>query len=1132
MNFVLGRSGSGKSEFLLNEIKKQVKTDQKTPVIWLVPEQYTFEAEKKLSEIFMGEEKDKFLRSRVLSMKTLDNIILSIVGGLSKTQINTSGKSMMIKKSIENIENRKEILNIFSSNQNNLIESILDTISELKQFNISSQDLIKSYETISDETLKLKISDIIKIYTEYELLLQKDDYIDSQDSLKTLAFNLENCDYLNDSYVYIDEFTGFTPSQYNVIKVILKKAKKVMISLTVDSIDNLEYKITDPFSRTKITYEKISMICRENDIKFEQPIFLDKSLRLKNEELIYLEQNINKYKISPYTKKTEHIKINQMNNYYQEVEEVAKSIVKLVRDKNIRYKEITVSSRDIEKYEFLINSIFEEYEIPNFIDVKKEAKSNPIIVLIISLLEMKSKSYSYETMFRYLKSGLLNIDDDEVNILENYVLETGIRGNKKWFDIEDWNYKKDFYDEDLLVKINSIRRKVISPINNFHTKVKGRNTVEQICRHIYDFLIEININETIENLVRSFEEKGELDTASKYKQVFDIVIDILDQMVEIMKDEKISFDKFINLINLGFDSYELSVVPPSIDEVLVSSVDRMKNANTKYLFLIGVNDGVFPLASKENGILNDSDREKLFNNGIEMNVDTRVKTFEEQYLVYKALTYGSDNLIISYPVADSEGKTLRPSIIISKLKKLFINIEFNTFENNNKKKTTEGILDELISKKLAFNDLIFELNKNKDDVNEVYFDIYRYFMENEDYKDFARRIDESLNYTNMVDILSEERASKLYQNVNLSVSKIESFSNCAFAYFIRYGLGAKKRNEYGFSSLDLGNFVHNVVEDFSNNLEFKKEVTWKNLDKKYIENEVSKIVTEKIDSMPGFILSSSAKYRYLSNRIKNMIVFVISVLAKQIQSGEFEPVSYEFEFSGDTSIKIKDYNGDEINLVGKIDRIDKYSEGNSDFYRIVDYKSSKKNISLSEVYYGLQLQLLVYMDSILKDDNSHPAGMFYSRIDEIMVNAKNPNEEVEDSLLQALKFSGLAIKDLEIVKKMDRSFEEEKKVTSKVIPVSTKKDGDFTSSTNAITKTEFEIIRSFGKKVIKDVHRDIYEGKISINPYKAGDKDSCKFCDFSFVCQFDESLENNIFRSNKKLKDVDVINKMKEELDK
>lgn len=1153
LRFILGRGGSGKSTYILDEIKKNVKSEDTTPVIMLVPEQYTFETEKRISKLFVGDDKDRFLRSRILSFKTMASIVFSQVGGLTDININSSGKAMMTYKAIESVSKELDVFSKATS-QSGFVSSISEIISELKQYNIDPDMLENVANDIENEALKLKLRDISKIYKEFEEKLHEN-YVDSQDILNSLADKIEKCDYFNGAYIYIDEFTGFTPNQYRVLKALLKKAKEVNISLTLDNINKGNYNKADVFSRTKFTYERLVKICEEEGIKVLSPVNLNdgdiKRFR-GNEELLHLEKYYNSYPYKTYDKETKNIQIKEFNNLYSEVEQIAKEIVSLVRDKNIRYKDITVATRDLNRYDFLVQSIFNEYNIPNFIDKKREAKSNPIVVLIISALEMKNRRYSYESMFRYLKSGLIGIDNDDISLLENYVLANGIKG-KKWFE-EKWNYRvnsnfsEDETELELQTKdrINEIKNRVIQPIEILQGKLKGRNKTVDICKYIYEFLLDINMPNTIEGLILNFKDKGELDIASQYSQVWNIVVDILDQMVEIMGDESISLDKFIKLISLGFDEYELGLVPPSIDQVLVSSVDRMKNTDTKYLYLIGTTDGIFPLISKDGGLLNDDDRKRLEKSGVEVDIDSKTKTFEEQFLVYKALTSTTENLIITYPISDYEGKTLRSSIIVSRLKKIFPNIKNTSYIVDEEIKTDEDILKKVTSKSPTFSELINNIkefdnnNLSIDEINAIWLDLYRYYINDEEYKNIARKVIKGLSYTNQVQKLEENKIKSLYQGNLLSVSRLEKYAQCPFAYFIQYGLKAKERREYSFTAPDLGTFIHNILDKFSKELS-KDNLDWRDINEDYIDKKIGMLVDEIVSKIPGYILNSSERYKYLAYRLKNMLVTAIKIISEQISQGSFEPKGYEVDFGIKGKyppIKIILNNGEEINLVGKIDRVDELEEGEDKYIRIIDYKSGNKSISLTDIYYGLQLQLMVYLDAILEsctegEINLKPAAILYCRIDDPIAKFSEDQEDdiVKESILKELRMKGLVIKDSHIIKEMDKSLENGERSSSLVIPANLTKDGKIGKNTSGVTYEEFDILRKYVKQTIKNLCEDMLGGNIMIAPYKNKNATSCDFCSYSVICQFDSSLKDNKYKILNNKENEEIINIMKEEIE-
>lgn len=1154
VRFILGRSGCGKTEYMLNEIKnKSISDIEKNPIIILLPEQYTYEMEKRISKMFVEGAKDKYMRVIPMGLKTLSNIVFSYCGGLSKIGIDAAGKAIITHNSIEEVANELELFSK-SYNQQGFNTSISEMISELKQFMITPNKL----DEIIDENIKnlpenliMKLKDVAKIYREFEKELHQD-YIDTHDKISMLTEKVKECEFLNEMELYIDGYTSFTPNQYELLTELIKKSKNTTFILPMDSPFKTGY--ADYFASTRNTYNRIKNICELEGIKVEKDVNLcnENIKRFNgNKELEHLEKFYNSYPYRIYSKNTESIRIREYKNLYNEIEEIAKEIKNDVIDGNYRYKDITIASRNIDIYQSLIKSIFTEYNIPFYINKKTEAKNNPIITMILSVLEMKKRRYGYEVMFRYLKSGLLDFTTDEINLIENYVIANGISGNK-WFE-ENWDYRlpDSFYEVeesdfeiDTKKRINDIKNRIMEPINSFNDKIssKKKNTVEDICRYLYEYLEDINIFEKIEKRIDYLKEIGMMEYAARYAQVWNTVSELMDQLVEIMGDEKISMERFIRVINIALDEYELKTIPPSIDQITITEVDRMNNPNTKHLYLIGTVDGVFPMPIKENGLLSDSDRSKLSDINVELDKDSRKRLFEEQFLVYKAITATSNRLTVSYPISDSEGKTQRPSIIISRIKRLFSKVDFKSTiledENNNEEENLKNVNSKIPTFSFMVEKIKESSDKDfEDGIDDLWKSVYEYYREDTKYKNITERVIEGIDFTNQFEYVDEEKIKELYNSKTISVSRLEKYANCPFAYFIEYGMKAKERKEYLFTAPDVGSFVHKIIENYSKCMN-RDGVTWHEVDEKYIEIRVSEMVDELISKIPGFILESSPKYKYLAHRLKTLIIVSIKVIADQIKQGKFEPEDYEVEFGKKgkySSIEVEFKDNEKIELIGKIDRIDKYiDEEDKEFIRIVDYKWGKKDINLNDVYYGLQLQLLVYMDAILEsgklpnDIPIKPAAMLYSRMDNPIIskNTLVDKKEVEERIIESFKMNGMLIKDKKILSYMDKALEIPGN-KSKIIKASTiKKDGSVSKSTSGVTDEQFEIIRKYIKKAIKDLCTDMMSGNIKIEPKKSKDKDSCQFCSYSSICKFDTALKNNRYKIITNISTDDVIKKM------
>ncbi len=527
------------------------------------------------------------------------------------------------------------------------------------------------------------MEDLSLIFSEFERRLHKN-YIDNEDDLTILVEKLNKSKQFDNAEIWIDEFSSFSPQEYSVLEKLLLKSYRINITLCTDYLNQGGFvDTTDVFSPIKNTENKLLEIIEDNNIKLDKPIALkcDPCVRFKNSiELQHLEKNMFSFPYKEYKNETKDICMLKTLNQFTEIENTAKDIIKLCRDKGCRFKDIAVITGDLEGYENIISSVFLQYNIPFFIDKKREINNNPIIVLILSALEVLSKNWTYESVFRYLKTGLLDINNEEMDILENYVLANGIKGYQ-WTNDKPWEHKsfsnyelEEQIEKDLLDKINDIRYEAMDPIVSLNKSFKSKDSAKEFCEVLYEFLCSINLPDKIQNMIENFKVEGEVEKASEYNQIWNIVMEVLDQIAEVIGEEKISLKEFFKILQTGFSEYEIGLIPPTLDQVIVGSITRLRSHNINILYIVGVNDGIFPAPLKEEGILSDEDRQFLGEKGLEIAKDTKSIAFEEQFLVYSTLTTPSKYLRLSYPIADGEGKTLRPSIIISRIKKIFTNI--------------------------------------------------------------------------------------------------------------------------------------------------------------------------------------------------------------------------------------------------------------------------------------------------------------------------------------------------------------------------------------------------------------------------------------------------------------------------
>lgn len=1133
IRFIYGRAGSGKSTYCLNSIKNRLNDNNSNRLIYLVPEQYTFQRETMLLKD-VGEE--GLLRAQVLSFKTMAQRVFEECGGRVHDRMRDSGKSMLIHKILQESEENLQYFNRISKEQG-FTDIISDTITEFKKYNVTPSVLREGITKIDDEELQSKLTDLANIFEKFDLSILEN-LIDTDDELTYLANKLSSCGLYDDAEIWIDEFTTFTPQQMEVIKVLAKRCKGVNIALCMDEVSSGDgSEVTDIFNSLKTTELRILNMMRDEHIGYEKPVNLNnnKNNRFKyNDELKHLEKYFFTYPFKGYKQDVNTIRLYKANNSYDEVENVAKEILSFVRDKGYRFRDISVVCRNIDDYEKIAAVIFNEYDIPFFLDKKIDILSNPLIVLILSSIEVMIRNWSYESVFKYLKSGLVNIDRHEIDILENYVLANGIKGFK-------WTNELSISEEDN-DEIDPIKVmiKVREPLINLHSKIRSNKSVKAICTAIYEFLVELNCFNRIEEWISEFDEYGMQGKVMEYQQVSEIVIDILDQAVDVIGNDLITINEFYKILNAGFQNKEIGIIPIALDQVNIGDIARIKGRNVKVLFIVGVNDGILPAANKDEGILSDRDRDLLKENGIELSSSTRAKVFEEQYMVYTALTLASDYLMISYPMADFEGKSLRSSIVIPRLKRIFPKLVeesdlFNLKERLDKySKVTAPIP--------TFNELILALRRNyeNEEVEAYWKDVYCWYKDKEEFYNKSGNILEGLKYSNDGEVVAREKLKKLYSikdgRLLFSVSRLENYAECPFSYFIKYGLKARDRKVYEFSAPDLGSFMHEILDEFTNKVK-RERISWSELNSERCRSIVSDLIERKLIEDSNSILNSSKKYKYFTNRFKRVISKSVSVLAEQMRKGQFEIFSNEFQFGnlrdGDP-IKLELPSGEEVYLTGRIDRIDSLDLHGNTYIRVIDYKSGSKKFDLNELYYGLQIQLLVYLDAILKNSQyilhtqAMPGAILYFKIDDPIIKSKSElqDEEIRKQVLDKLKMNGLLLKDAELVKAMDNDME----TYSLVIPATFKKDGDFSSNSSVITEEQFNILREYVNFKMIELCEDMLSGKIRIEPCKNQRTAYCDYCDYSAICQFDTSIKDNKYKLVLKKDDKEIWNDMIEKV--
>ena len=1117
LKIIYGRAGSGKSEYCFREISKII--DKEKNIYLITPEQFSFTAEKRLMET-VG--KKAIINAEVITLSRMADRALQDIGETRKS-LSKTGKAMLVFDILN--KNKKNLKFLGKSDEN--IDLGINSITELKKHGVTTEKLKEEIQNIESKYLQTKLEDILLLYENYEQAINSE-YIEETDKLTKLSQHIQEIEFLKDSIIYIDEFSGFTYPEYQVIKELAKVTKEINITICTDKLEISENPDTDIFYSSKITINKLMQILEKENIKPEKAIYLEDSPRFKTKELKFLEKNIYNKKSTKYAEKVENLHLFLAKNQYTEIEYVAKEITKLVRDKKLRYREIGIITKDIEKYSNLAKAIFTKYNIPVFIDEKRELSQNIIIQYILSIFDIMQKNFSKESVFNYAKMGFLKIDQEDIFELENYCTKWGIKQNK---------WKKDFKyeinEEDKKQKIehlNELRKIIINPILKLKDEIQKEKTAENITKKIYEFIQENNIEEKLQEKIEKLEENGNIDLANEYKESYQVLIDILDEIVNIFSKKNLSIEEYYQILKIGLKNSGLGKIPGTQDQVTIGDVERSRSHKVKAIFIIGINDGSFPSIKKEEGFLGDEDRQILKQDGIELAKGTLENLYEDNFNIYKALATAENEIYLSYCSADNEGKSLRPSVLIHKIKKIYPELEETSdvvnpkYEITNKLATYEELLENIAKK------------QEGKEVEKTWNTVYNYYIKSQEMKQKLKQDLEGINYTNIPQNLDSNLVEKLYGNtLTTSVSKLERYQSCNFSYYLQYGLKLKEKEELKVQNFDTGSFMHETIDTFFKKIK-EQNIKLGDLtaDEEKIKEIVNKIIEEELENGKNYSFKETAKYKILVRRLKRIISKALKFIIESLVYSDFsiEGTEIEFDKKGKYKpIEIPLENGKKVEIIGKIDRIDTAISEDGKYLRIIDYKSSAKNIDLNEVYAGLQIQLLTYLDAACKEEDLIPAGVLYFGLIEQMIKAdkKITEQEIDNKLRENFKMKGLILADVKVIEMQDNNLKNGG--TSKIIPAGITSKGEINKrSTSGVNSEEFKILQKYIIKTIKEISKEILKGRIELKPYNKKGKTPCEYCSYKSICGFDTRLCNNTYNFIDKKSNDDVIKKMKEEI--
>ena len=1115
LRFCFGPSGSGKSHRIYEEIMQRAAEEPGRNFLIIVPDQFTMQTQK---DLVMRSDRDGILNIDVLSFGRLSHRILEEVGTKEMPVLDDTGKSLVLQKVAADLKEQLPAMGSLLHKQG-YIHEVKSAISEFMQYGISTQDMDKLITSAQKRgALAMKLKDLKTLYRGFQDYI-RDHFITTEETLDVLRRSLSKSKILKGSVVVFDGFTGFTPIQNRLIQELMRVCAETIVTVTI-GVGEDPYKMDGEqklFHLSKKTVADLEKLAAEAEVERGEDLFVKGGPNrfAKAPALHYLEQNLFRYQYEPYAGEQQEIHMFEALSPREEVHQTALYIRHLIREQGMTYRDIAVVIGDLEGYASYVETEFGQLEIPCFLDRTRGIVLNPMIEYIKSALQLYIKDFSYDTVFHFLRSGMADISREEIDELENYVIRTGARGYRTYSrlftrrteELQGNAEGSEQAEEKTMERLNRIRQQFMDAVEILH--MGSQEKAGDYVSHLYDFLEQNQVQQKLLNYQQQFEKEGDLSRAREYAQIYRLVMDLLDQVYELLGEEEISRQEFADILEAGFGEITVGTIPQNVDRIVVGDMERTRLKQVKVLFFLGVNDGNIPKNASKGGIISDMDREFLIESGTEMAPSPRQQMYIQRLYLYLNMTKPSEQLYLSYAKVNSEGKGIRPSYLIDTVRKLFPAMSVEYPQNRSRLEQIEGRQEG--ARYLAEELREYVEGTLPEEERQDFYLMYRAYEADAAGRDLLtraafRRYRESG--------LSRIVARALYgQQLENSVSRLETYAACACRHFLQYGLSLQEREEFGFEASDMGTVYHAVLENFAGKLA-ESNLTWWD----FTEDFAAKAVKESVEAYAATygetVLYSSARNEYAITRMSRILTRTVLTLQKHLKQGSFQPDDYElsFRFAEDLDSIHVDLSEDEkMHLQGRIDRIDVSEDAEHVYVKVIDYKSGNRKFDLAALYYGLQLQLVVYMNAAMEmesrkhpDKEIVPAALLYYHIDDptIETPVELTDEQINEQILAKLRMNGVVNSDPGVVERLDRYMQDK----SVVIPVEKKKDGSFSARSGVLSREELQVVSSYVDTKIREIGREILDGKIAANPYEKGNEEACTYCAYKKVCGFDGSI--------------------------
>lgn len=1119
LHLILGNSGAGKSHYLYEHILAEAAGHPKRTYYVLVPEQFTMATQR---EFVRRQKNHAILNVDVLSFKRLAYRVFEELGKDTLQVLEDTGKNLILQKLAGDLEPRLSVLQ-GSLHRMGYIDEIKSFLTELAQYRIEPRMLEEmAQQPDVSPLLAAKLADIRLLYEAF-LKEIEGDYLLAEEVVEYLARLVPDSALFANAVLVFDGFTGFTPVQQTFLKAALPEVVDSYVALTIDAREDFysASHVEQLFFLSKKTIHMLLTLARETGVFVADPVVLGDGAKRRFAEapvLYHLEQNLFRLGQKSYQGEMEKQEQLHIAGFLRPVEELrfaAAEIRRLVR-KGYRYQDIAIVSGDVEMYASYVQQVFSEYEIPYFLDQTNPILFHPLIECVRGFLDLAKHDFSYESVMRVVKSGLLPIETAQADLLENYILAYGICGRKRWEEL--WVRCPEWMDAEALDALNQKRAElmeILSPYMDVMTAADATTLART--RALYDVMVAF-----------------ELEHSQEDGRIWRIVMDLFDKLAGLLGEEILPFDEYMDVLEAGFQAAEVAVIPPGFDQVLIGDIERTRLENIRVLFFLGVNDGVIPRVNNEGGILSQLERETLAQAHYELAPTARERAFIQRFYLYLNMTKPSERLYLTYAGCGADGASRRPSYLIGMILRMFPGLTVTDG-------TVISPMERMEAAGAAFRYLTEGLEEAKcGEATPEWSALFAWYGSQETWQEPLQKLLSAAFYRFRQEPLSSEVNHLLYGSVlENSVTRLERFAACAYEHFLTYGLMLRPREEHTFEAVDFGNLVHTALEHYARGLA-KSEYDWFSVPEDVRHALGRAAMQTAMEQSRNDALVTSAKNRYLTTRMEELLHQTVETLTRQVRKGRFLPADYELGFGVAGSLDVSEFalsEDEKMRLRGRIDRVDTMDTGADTYVKIIDYKSGQTKFSLLSMYHGLQLQLVVYLNAAMElmKRRPHtgeilPAGIFYYHVDEPMIETEGAcsEEQIWQAVFEKLRLDGIVNEDPQIIGAMDETFTDR----SDVIPVSRTKSGELSKTSKVYSTEQFASISAYVNHVIGTLGRRMMAGEIDVNPYELKGATACTWCGYRSICGFDERMSGCGYRKLKQMKsEEDIFEAMEHEME-